>query len=274
MRIQLYNNPPAAPSGNEADNFAPYMDTFLVGGACSPLGLVVVLPGGGYSHRAFHEGDPIAQRFNQLGFHAVTVQYRCKPYTYPAGLNDVARAIRIIRANAEKWKVDPNKIAVCGFSAGGHLAGTSGLYYKDATHVEGDEADQFSARPDAMLLCYPVIAATEEFSHKGSANNLLGVDAPLEARMKMDLHKAVTEDTPPAFIWHTVTDQVVPVQNALAFGNAMIANNRLCEMHIFPEGPHGRGLGFACHALGQWTALAANFLSVTLGFPRGSTFNS
>ena len=180
------------------------MDTFLVGGAGSPLGLVVVLPGGGYSHRAFHEGDPIAQRFNELGFHAVTVQYRVKPYTYPAGLNDVARAIRIIRANAEKWKVDPNKIAVCGFSAGGHLAGTAGVYYQDATHVEGDEADQFSARPDAMLLCYPVIAATEEFSHKGSANNLLGIDASLEARKKMDLHKAVNEDTPPAFIWHTV----------------------------------------------------------------------
>ncbi len=272
MRIPLYKNPAAAPSGNEADNFAPYMDTFLVGGACTPLGLVVVLPGGGYSHRAYHEGDPIAQRFNELGFHAVVVQYRVKPYTYPAGVNDVARAIRIIRANAEKWKVDPDKIAVCGFSAGGHLAGTSGLYYQDATHVEGDEADQFSARPDAMLLCYPVIAATEEYSHKGSANNLLGVDAPLEARKKMDLHNAVTEDTPPAFIWHTVTDQVVPVQNALAFGNAMIANNRLCEMHIFPEGPHGRGLGFACHALAQWTSLAANFLSVSLGFPRGNKF--
>ena len=140
--------------------------------------------------------------------------------------------------------------------------------------VEGDEADAFSARPDAMLLCYPVIAATEEYSHRGSAINLLGADAPQSAKEKMDLHKAVTEDTPPAFIWHTVTDQVVPVRNALEFGNAMIAKNRTCEMHIFPEGPHGRGLGFGCHALSQWTALAANFLSVSLGFPRGSKFDN
>ena len=269
MKIELYKNPESVPSGNPAESFSPYMETFLLGGACTPLGLVVVLPGGGYSHRAFHEGEPIARRFNDLGFHAVTVQYRVKPYTYPAGLNDVARAIKIIRANAVKWKVDPDKIAVCGFSAGGHLAATSGLYYQDAQHKEGDAADNFSARPDAMLLCYPVIAATEEFSHKGSANNLLGADAPASARAKMDLHKAVTADTPPAFVWHTATDQVVPVENATAFANAMWAQKHICELHIFPQGPHGRGLGLGCHALSQWTALAANFLSVTLNFPRG-----
>ena len=269
MRIELYKNPASAPSGNPAESFSPYMDTFLVGGACTPLGLVVILPGGGYSHRAYHEGDPIARRFNELGFHAVTVQYRVKPYNYPAGLNDVARAIRIIRANAAAWKVDPDKIAVCGFSAGGHLAGTSGLYYQDAQHKEGDKADEFSARPDAMLLCYPVIAATEEYSHKGSAINLLGNKATLSEKEKMDLHKAITPDTPPAFVWHTATDQVVPVANALAFANAMWANDKICELHIFPQGPHGRGLGLGCHALSQWTALAANFLSGTLDFPRG-----
>ena len=268
MRINLYQNPAPAPTGNQDDFFAPYMDTFLLSAAKDPLGLVVVLPGGGYSHRAFHEGDPIAQRFNELGYHAVVVQYRVKPYTYPAGLNDVARAIRIIRKNAAAWAVDPDKIAVCGFSAGGHLAGTAGLYYQDATHKEGDEADNFPADPNAMLLCYPVIAATEDYAHRGSALNLLGADAPESARAKMDLHKAVTENTPPAFIWHTVTDQVVPVKNALAFADAMMAKGRLCEMHIFPEGPHGRGLGLGCHALSQWTALAANFLSVTLKFPR------
>ena len=120
-----------------------------------------------------------------------------------------------------------------------------------------------------MLLCYPVIAATEEFSHKGSANNLLGANAPASARAKMDLHKAVTADTPPAFVWHTATDQVVPVENATAFANAMWAQKHICELHIFPQGPHGRGLGLGCHALSQWTALAANFLSVTLNFPRG-----
>ena len=269
MRIELYKNPAPAPTGNKEDFFSPYMDTFLLPGAKTPLGLVVVLPGGGYSHRAFHEGDPIAQRFNDLGFHAVVVQYRVRPYCYPSGLNDVARAIRIIRQNAEKWNVNPDNIAVCGFSAGGHLAGTSGLYYQDAVHKEGDGADEFSARPDAMLLCYPVIAATEEYSHRGSALNLLGADASGEARKKMDLHKAISADTPPAFIWHTVTDQVVPVKNALVFADAMIANGRLCEMHIFPEGPHGRGLGLGCHALSQWTALAANFLQISLGFVRG-----
>lgn len=268
MRIQLYKNPEAAPGGNAEDFFAPYMDTFLLSATKDPLGLVVVLPGGGYSHRAFHEGDPIAQRFNELGFHAVVVQYRVKPYCYPAGLNDVARAIRIIRQNAAAWAVDPGKIAVCGFSAGGHLAGTSGLFYGDAQHKEGDGADDFSARPDAMLLCYPVIAATEDYAHKGSALNLLGENAPESAKAKMDLHKAVSEDTPPAFIWHTVTDQVVPVKNSLAFADAMMAQGKLCEMHIFPEGPHGRGLGLGCHALSQWTALAANFLSGAVGFPR------
>ena len=269
MKIELYKNPEAAPGGNPEDFFSPYMETFLIQGAASPLGLVVILPGGGYSHRAFHEGEPIARRFNELGYHAVTVQYRVKPYKYPAGLNDVARAIRIVRANAQAWKVDPDNIAVCGFSAGGHLAGTSGLYYQDATHQEGDEADNFSARPDAMLLCYPVIAATEEYSHRGSANNLVGIDAPQDARAKMDLHKAVTEDTPPAFVWHTATDQVVPVANARAFADAMWAKERICELHIFPQGPHGRGLGLGCYALSQWTALAANFLDVTLHFPRG-----
>ena len=125
MRINLYQNPAPAPTGNQDDFFAPYMDTFLLSAAKDPLGLVVVLPGGGYSHRAYHEGDPIAMRFNELGFHAVVVQYRVKPYTYPAGLNDVARAIRIIRQNATAWAVDPDKIAVCGF---GNIQGISDVF--------------------------------------------------------------------------------------------------------------------------------------------------
>jgi acetyl esterase/lipase len=265
MRIDLWQ-------GKDMGEFMPYMECFILD-TPAPRGAVVVCPGGGYVYCSRAEGEPVAMAYAARGLHAFVLRYSCGPDAAGfAPLAEVSWAIGHIREHAQEWGIDPNKIAVCGFSAGGHLAGTSGLYYQDATHVEGDEADQFSARPDAMLLCYPVIAATEEFSHKGSANNLLGVDAPLEARQKMDLHKAVTEDTPPAFIWHTVTDQVVPVKNALAFGNAMIANNRLCEMHIFPQGPHGRGLGFACHALAQWSALAANFLDVTLGFPRGRKF--
>ena len=125
MKIELWPDSSDLPFSSADSTFVPYMETFLLSGAAKPLGLVVVLPGGGYSHRAFHEGDPIALRFNELGFHAVTVQYRVSPDRDPAALNDVARAIRLIRQNAAAWKVDPDNIAVCGFSAGGHLAGSN-----------------------------------------------------------------------------------------------------------------------------------------------------
>ena len=272
MRIELYKNPPAAPSGNPAEAFAPSLDTFLLNEVKNPLGAVLVLPGGGYNHRAKHEGDPIARKFNELGYHAFTLQYRVLPHPAPGAQLDAIRAIKIIRANAEKWCIDPDKIAVCGFSAGGHLAACTGLLADNYNKIEGDNADNYSGRADAMLLCYGVLSTTWTYPDLGRPL-LPGTPYADENGKIIDPWTLVDENTPPAYIWHTATDKSVPVDCSVEFARAMWKNGSTCELHVFPTGPHGRGLGLGFPDMVSRSKEAAIFLEHRCNFPRAVFYN-
>ncbi len=209
-----------------------------------PVPTIVVLPGGGYWCRAPHEGEPIAEYFREKGFNAFVVDYRVKPNKYPAALSDAQRAIKIIRKNAKEWKVDTNRIAVIGFSAGGHLAASCGVLDDVTANREGaDEIDLEGAKPNGMVLCYPVIHMFEDYGHPGSPKNLCGDDVSDEMRAYLSLENRVSPDTPPAFIWHTSDDSCVNVKNSLVFGERLRDNGVPFEMHIYPHGPHGLSIG-------------------------------
>ena len=266
MRIELRSQLEKSPSGNPADDFQPYIDTFLLDGASDALGGVLVLPGGGYHHRAKHEGNPVAEKFNALGYHAFVLQYRVAPYTYPAPQLDLVRAVKIIRSHAQEWKL--GKLAVLGFSAGGHLAASGTMLSEKFEKNEGDEADDFCGKADAMILCYPVISLTGDYGHIGSGMFLFGNDSAVVERAALSMEQLVDEHTPPAFLWHTAEDQVVDVANSTEFAKRMWACGNTCELHVFPHGPHGRGLAWGMHDLKQWAELAGNFLELNAGFTR------
>lgn len=266
MRIELYKEMPVAPSGKSEDNFMPYLDTFLLEGASTPLGAVLILPGGGYTHRAIHEGDPVAKTFNKFGFHAFTLQYRVEPYCYPAAQMDAIRAIKIIRANAAKWRVDPDKIAIGGFSAGGHLAACAGLLHDKINPVNGDEADAVSGRPDAMILCYGVLSVTKTYTER-NINCYEGTPYRDENGKDINPCELVTPDTPPAYVWHSADDGSVPSACSFKFAEAMNQAGVSCNLHVFPHAPHGKGLAISHNDICKWPEEAAQFLKLWCGFP-------
>lgn len=246
---------------NSENDFQPYLETFFLEGIKS-RGVIIICPGGGYAHRAEHEGKPVAQRFNELGFHCIVLQYRVAPYRWPAPQEDVLRAVKITRSRALQWHIDPNKIAVLGFSAGGHLACSSGIVFDQIDANDGDAADLVSARPDATILCYPVISGIN-MAHSGSFVNLLG-----ETRLPQDLveyswERQVKDSTPPSFIWHTAEDMGVPVENSLFYAAALRAKKIPFELHVFPYGRHGLGLGVeeSCSEVRVWPELCAKWLA-------------
>ena len=223
-----------------------------------PLPAVVVFPGGGYCERAPYEGKPIAEFYNAAGFQAFVVEYRVRPNSHPAPLADAQRAIRLVRANAAQWGVDPDRIIVCGFSAGGHLAGSAAVLTEDVSAV-GDEYDRVSFRPNGAILCYAVISGLPEHGYIGTHENLLG-DRYEELRDALSLQKHVTADTPPCFLWHTREDNVVPVAHAHAMVAALEAAGVPYESHIFPYGCHGLGLAEKTPGVCQWPALSADWI--------------
>ena len=226
-----------------------------------PLPCIVVLPGGGYGGRAAHEGVPIAEFFNSQGFHAVVVDYRVAPNRHPAPLADVQRTIRILRANATEWKIDPQKIVTCGFSAGGHLCGST-ILFPDiySADVETDEIDAYDCTPNGAILCYPVISVSEPFGHLNSGKRLLGEERYAREQDGFCLENRVTASTPKAFLWHTSTDEIVNVKNSLVFAEHLRDNGIPFELHVFPEGRHGLGLAKACPDVSEWARLAANWV--------------
>ncbi|MET1085739.1 MAG: alpha/beta hydrolase [Arthrobacter sp.] len=216
---------------------------------------VLVLPGGGYGHHAEHEAEPVAEWLAGLGIHGFVLRYRAAPDRHPAPLEDAKQAMLQIRGGSHRLAVDPRRVGVLGFSAGGHLAAT--LSTAVATGSAG--LDIPDAVPDLTVLCYPVVSCTHEL-HQGSVDNLLG-QSPSEALLaELSAELQVTAETPPAFVWHTADDAVVPVSHSLGYTAALLNAGVAAELHVFPEGLHGLGLAEEQPGADQWPALCAGWL--------------
>lgn len=224
-------------------------------------GAVIIFPGGGYAGRAPHEGAAVAKWLQSNGITAFVVEYRVAPYAHPAEISDAMRAVRFVRHYADIYRLDKDKIAVMGFSAGGHLAGSVSVHYDKKMYEPTDEIDNESCRPDASILCYSVIDMFE-YRHDGSRTNLIGSNPMTSDKEFMSLYKQVTPDTPQTFLWHTSEDQAVPVENTLLYADALAKVNVPFEVHIYPYGCHGLGLAEDKPHVAQWKDALCNWLSL------------
>ncbi len=201
---------------------------------------VVICPGGGYAICSLREAEPIALKFLEQGIQAFVLFYRVAPHRYPTPQQDAALAIHHVRENAQAYCVDENKISIMGFSAGGHLAASLGVFYDRKCLYEPFSLTKEDIMPNALLLCYPVISALEN-AHRGSFVNLTG-EEDAEKHVPYSLENFVTEHTPPTFLWHTANDPAVPSENSLLFALALKKHNVPYELHIYPDGVHGISL--------------------------------
>jgi acetyl esterase/lipase len=223
---------------------------------------VVICPGGGYVFLAMdHEGHQIARWLNSLGVAGIILKYRIAPkYHHPAPLQDAQRALRFTRAHAQEWKLDPNRVGILGFSAGGHLASTAGTHFDRGDKEAKDSIDQQSCRPDFLILCYPVITFQGPHAHIGSRNNLLGKNADAKLVDSLSNDMQVTKDTPPTFLVHTNEDTGVPPENSVLFYLALRKARVPAELHVFEKGQHGLGLGRQGQAFAHWPQLCGAWM--------------
>jgi len=228
-----------------------------------PISLIVIVPGGGYGGLAIdHEGYQIAQWCNEHGLGAFICLYRHRGggYGHPVPLQDAQRAIRLVRHHSTKWHVDPKHIGIIGFSAGGHLSSTVSTQFDQGNPQAEDPIFRHSSRPDAAILCYPVIGMGKPYTHQGSQRNLLGENADPDLVASMSSEDRVNENTPPTFLLHTQEDKVVVVENSLAYYSALARHKVPSELHIFPLGPHGIGLAQKYPEASLWPKLCLNWL--------------
>lgn len=224
---------------------------------------VLICPGGGYAVLAFdHEGNAIAQWLNEQGIAGIILKYRLPSDKImkdksSGPLQDAQEAMRTIRRNAKKWNINPDKIGVIGFSAGGHLASTLSTHYAERVY---DVKDNISARPDFSLLIYPVISFDAAFTHMGSRNNLIGPDPGEEKVKHFSNELQITSDTPPAFLIHSADDNAVPVRNSISYFNGMQKYGIISEMHVFQKGGHGYGLASKGGTESSWPELCIRWL--------------
>lgn len=217
---------------------SPKISCWPAEGEPSGVGLVI-FPGGGYGHLAEHEGAGYAEFFSGAGIACFVVEYRLGKHghRHPAMLEDALAAVSTVRERAKDFGVDPDKIGVIGSSAGGHLAAHSLVGWRP--YVKNGD----SPRPDFGVLCYPVILSTGAHAHQGSMTNLLGENPDPDPLKAVSCDKRVDAETPPCFLWHTVEDPVVPVENSFSFALALRKHGVPFEMHVYPKGRHGLGLG-------------------------------
>ena len=256
--------------GKAADGFNPVLDTYLLESP-EPRPVVLVCPGGGYRFTSDREAEPIAIRFNSAGFHAFVLYYSVAPRRHPHPLMDLSRSLSLIRDHADDWQLKPDQVAVCGFSAGGHLAASLGVHWQRDWFQGVNGITPGQNRPNALILGYPVIMPGP-LGHAGSFVNLLGENCSPEDRALMTLQDHVGEHTPPAFLWHTVSDAAVPVANSLEFAGALCRHHISFEMHLYPAGPHGlslaepetarKGTALVNPHVAGWTALCAEWLRI------------
>ncbi len=218
---------------------------------------VVIFPGGGYAMLAPYEGEDYAKYLNSIGITAFVVYYSVAPKRFPLPLLDARRAVRFVRANCERFGVNPDKICVMGSSAGGHLTALLSTYTAKLIGEGVDEIDEKDYLPNGQILCYPVIASDKEIAHQGSYNNLLGEDNG--DWLDYDPSLLAHEHTPKAFIWHTANDTCVKVLNSYRYASALYEKGVSCEMHVFPFGPHGLGLAPNDSHVAQWAGLLNNW---------------
>lgn len=231
---------------------------------------ILICPGGGYGGVSGREAEPVAQAYFAEGFHTFILRYSVldqaknfKP------LIQLASAMVHIRKNADDWQVDENRIAVCGFSAGGHLAGSLGTLFNEPRFLERFQRDDH-IRPDAMVLGYPVITA-DEYAHVNSLSHVSGAKPGEEAYRWFGLDGHVDDQTPPTFLWHTAEDKTVPVENSLKMAAALSAAKVPFELHILPKGPHGMSVcnetvGSKCEYNARWINWSIRWLNSIFGF--------
>ncbi len=229
----------------------PSLTPFPVTGS---KGAVIVIPGGGYCMKAEHEGAPIARMINDAGISAFVLDYRVHPCHKMAPLADANRAVRVVRAMGYE------KVAVLGFSAGGNLCCNAATHYDAGDAQSADPIERVSSRPDAFVPCYAVVSMIS-YTHKGSVRSLLGDEQDQGSMLRFFSGELnVTDDTPPAFLWHTAEDGAVPVENSLALAKALSDHRVPFELHVFPKGAHGMGLAESSPSVRQWTGLLQNWL--------------
>ncbi len=237
--VDLYQSYGFSPQGAEGGRLLAWI--WRTPEQISPRGrrrpAVLIIPGGGYQHVSPREAEPVAMRFLARGYVPFVLEYSVLPSRFPTALREAAMAIRYIREHASELEVNPRMVAAIGFSAGGHLCGTLGTLF-DCPEV-ADIAPAEMLRPDALGLCYPVAVSWGK-THEGSFQNLTAGDAALRSRLSLD--KLVRPDMPPVYLWHTRTDEAVPVRNSLVLAQALDEKGVSFAMHIHREGPHGMAL--------------------------------
>ena len=246
MEITLYNEIPFATENAQGPQVTAYMS--------DEKGLrpaIIVLPGGGYGGHSWQEGEPIAEFYKSNGIHAFVLKYRVAPNKYPAPLCDVQRLVKYLRANAESLMVDPEKIFVIGFSAGGHLAALSCV--ADDVCLLGDELDAYNHIPNGAILGYSVI-----ISENSCAIKICEDKSQLEN--ELSVLKKINSKTPPMFIWHTLEDNCVMADESIKLATVLRQNNVSFELHLFPHGPHGLGLAPNNPDVAVWADLSLNWL--------------
>ena len=232
-----------------ADKDVPTLTAYLPMPDAATGAAMVICPGGGYGGLAPHEGEAYAMFLRDQGIAGFVLKYRLGSagYRHPVMLQDVSRAVRTVRANAGEWKLDPKRIGVMGSSAGGHLASTLLTHFDSGKPDAEDPIERQSSRPDLGILCYPVISMGE-LGHAGSRKNLLGENPSPELIKLLSNELQVTKETPPTFLFHTVEDKAVPVENSLVFSSALRKAGVPFDLHIYEKGPHGMGLGFKVYS--------------------------
>ena len=255
--------PAGAPGAlGETDADQPSLTIYLPPPEQATGTAVVVCPGGGYGHLAMdHEGRQVARWLNGHGVAAFVLKYRLGPrYRHPVMLQDVQRALRYVRAEAGRFGVEPGRIGVWGFSAGGHLASTAATHFDAGDPQAADPLDRPSSRPDFAILAYPVITMDTAFTHAGSRRNLLGETPDPALVTLLSNERQVTPETPPTFLFHTSDDGAVPVENSIRFYEALRTSGVPAELHVYEHGRHGVGLAFYDPILSTWPDRLADWL--------------
>jgi acetyl esterase/lipase len=251
---------PGAIGTEEVDR--PTLEIYLPPVAKAAGTAVVICPGGGYALlEMIHEGRETAEWLNLLGVAAFVLKYRLGPrYHHPAMLQDAQRALRYVRTHAREFGVSPGRIGIMGFSAGGHLASTAATHFDSGNPSAADPIERASSRPDFLILGYPVISFTTQYTNYGSRNMLLGFNPDPKLLENLSNEKQVTGETPPTFLFHMTEDKVVAVENSILFYLALRKAGVPAELHIYEKGKHGVALARNDPVLSSWTTRLADWL--------------